>query len=211
MGELRGVGAPIEGLFDQLAAEYEEMRVDAGWDPWPHVEQLGSLEGLEVLDLGCASGEVCEALARGGSQVTGLDVSPQMLVQARKRLPKGRWVLHDLADPLPFEDASFDVVLALGCLEFVEEVEVACQEIARVLRPGGRALYVVELCGGGCARGEDPSVILYDAWLRHRRTQAQVEAHALGLWRSVELEQVEGYWDDEAERRVQYCRVLGWR
>jgi ubiquinone/menaquinone biosynthesis C-methylase UbiE len=68
-----------------------------------------------------------------------LDASRQMLGQARRRLGQDErlhFIAHT-ARQLPFEDASFDVVVCLEALEFMPKPEAVLAELARVLRPGG--------------------------------------------------------------------------
>lgn len=101
----------------------------------------GPLRGKRVLDVGTGDGTYAiEAAARGGV-VTAIDLEPSMLAAARARaascgvdvtLREGR------AEQLPFDDASFDVVVAVTVLCFVAEAEVAVREMARVLAPRGR-------------------------------------------------------------------------
>lgn len=96
----------------------------------------------EVLDVACGTGNATLPAARTGARVTGLDLVPKLLEHARAAADgEGldvTWVEGD-AEQLPFEDVSFDVVLStFGCM-FAPRHEVAAAEIARVLRPAGRA------------------------------------------------------------------------
>jgi SAM-dependent methyltransferase len=101
--------------------------------------------GSRVLDLGCGTGELARALATAGLQVTGCDVSPQMLLRAAR--DRGRcagWVrLEPDWRTLPFASAAFDVVVAASVLEYVTEPAAVLRECARVLHPGGVVLYTV--------------------------------------------------------------------
>ena len=79
----------------------------------PHVRAaLGDVHDREVLDLGCGTGRHTAWLAESGVHVTAVDFSEGMLEQARRKVRAAhvRFVVHDLNDPLPFEDASFDAV-----------------------------------------------------------------------------------------------------
>ena len=101
--------------------------------------------GNRVLDLGCGTGELARALATAGFQVTGCDVSPQMLLRAaRDRGGCAGWVrLEPDWRTLPFASAAFDVVVAASVLEYVADPAVVLRECARVLHPGGVMLYTV--------------------------------------------------------------------
>lgn len=97
--------------------------------------------GERVLDVACGTGNAAIPAAQAGGEVVGLDLTPELLDVAQKRAD-AVGVEVDLqvgdAEGLPFEDASFDVVLStFGCM-FAPRHEVVAGELARVLRPGGR-------------------------------------------------------------------------
>lgn len=104
---------------------------------------LGSVTGKTLLDVGCGDGALALDLARRGAIVTGLDPNPAMIAAARRRSePAGMQsrFIEGKAEKLPFEDASFDVAVAVAVLCFVEDVERAFAEMSRVLKPGGRLI-----------------------------------------------------------------------
>ena len=101
--------------------------------------------GERVLDLGTGTGAVAEkvaALVAPTGQVTGVDLSLEMLALAQERLSASGLANVDLregrAEEIPAETAAFDVVLACLSIMYVIDRTAAAQEIARVLRPGGR-------------------------------------------------------------------------
>ncbi len=108
---------------------------------------LAPREGERALDIGCGPGLTTESLAQGvgtRGRVRGVDIAPAMLSIARRRcasLPQVSFELADVAR-LPYADASFDVALASQVYEYVEDIDGALRELARVIRPGGRALLV---------------------------------------------------------------------
>jgi SAM-dependent methyltransferase len=95
-----------------------------------------------VLDVGTSTGTNLRLLAdMGYRDVTGLDMSPEAIrFCADKGLPPVR---EGSITAMPFADASFDVVLATDVVEHVDEDQRAVDEVARVLRPGGTALFTV--------------------------------------------------------------------
>lgn len=96
--------------------------------------------GERVLDLGCGDGNYTGPAAERTGNAIGLDVSAEMLAAARKRLgdrPDIEWVEGDAAR-VPFPDASFDAVVAVTLLCFVQDPRMVVSEAFRVLRPGGR-------------------------------------------------------------------------
>jgi 2-polyprenyl-3-methyl-5-hydroxy-6-metoxy-1,4-benzoquinol methylase len=91
--------------------------------------------GRRVLDLGCRYGALTQAYARG-NEVTGVDVDREALVEAAKLGISTQWA--DVDEPLPFDEASFDVVVAGELLEHVRDPARLVAEARRVLRPGGQ-------------------------------------------------------------------------
>jgi len=98
--------------------------------------------GDRVLDLACGTGIVSGyAAARAGraGDVVGLDPTPDLLDAARAKTFQGariRWI-EGFGEDIPFEDASFDVVLCHQGLQYVTDREKTFAEVKRVLRPGG--------------------------------------------------------------------------
>lgn len=105
------------------------------------VRRVGVAPGEAVLDVACGTGNATIPAAQAGARVTGLDLTPELLEVGRRRADSAGvsidWREGD-AEDLPFPDASFDVVLStFGCM-FAPRAEVVADELARVLRPGGR-------------------------------------------------------------------------
>ncbi len=97
-------------------------------------EAVRGLETSEVLDAGCGEGETIERL--GGlldGEVTGVDLNPESVEFAAKRVPSAEFQVADLT-ALPFADQSFDLVLCLEVLEHIPEPGAALAELARVCR-----------------------------------------------------------------------------
>ena len=90
--------------------------------------------GLRVLDLGCRDGALTQAYA-GGNEIVGVDADRDALAAAQKLGIETHWA--DLDEPLPFEDESFDVVVAGELLEHLRDPRRVAADVRRVLRPGG--------------------------------------------------------------------------
>jgi SAM-dependent methyltransferase len=111
----------------------------------------GILQGISgaLLDAGCGTGQMLRFLhdARPGDFIlTGLDRSPAIVDVARRVVagdPEVRLAVGRIEE-MPFDDASFDVVLAMGSLEYVARIDQAITEIARVTRPGGLAVVTMQ-------------------------------------------------------------------
>jgi ubiquinone/menaquinone biosynthesis C-methylase UbiE len=110
--------------------------------PAGHLVRLAGVRaGDRVLDVGCGTGVVAVTAARLGARVSGLDLTPELLDQARRSAPLAGvevdWHEGD-AEKLPFPDASFDVVLSQFGHMFAPRPDVVLAEMLRVLKPGGR-------------------------------------------------------------------------
>jgi SAM-dependent methyltransferase len=91
-----------------------------------------------LLDLGCGEGRFCRLLQDQVDQIIGLDPTPTLIARAAE-LGGGRFLLGR-AEVLPFDDASFDMVVSYLSLLDIEDIAAALNEVKRVLRPGGRFL-----------------------------------------------------------------------
>jgi SAM-dependent methyltransferase len=104
------------------------------------VDRLPVQSGAHVLDVACGTGNTAIPLARRGAQVTGVDIAPNLLIQARERaLDEGLSITFDEGDAeqLSYPDASFDVVVTMFGAMFAPRPELVAAEFSRVLRPGG--------------------------------------------------------------------------
>jgi SAM-dependent methyltransferase len=109
------------------------------------VRFAGIVDGETVLDVGTGTGVLAITAARMGAKVTGLDLTPQLIEQAREnasiaRVPQIVWDQGDV-EALPYADASFDVVVSQFGHMFAPRPEVTVAEMRRVLKPGGRVVF----------------------------------------------------------------------
>lgn len=95
--------------------------------------------GSKILDVGCGPGETAAKLRHRGYDVWGLDIAESMVRCARERCGADRFQVGDI-EAIPFQDGTFDCVVCLGVLEYLDADAVALSEIERVLKPGGRAV-----------------------------------------------------------------------
>lgn len=105
------------------------------------LDLLGAASAKTVLDVGCGDGAFSSELARRGGTVTGLDADAIMIGSAQERAQRERarfGLVLGSAEHLPFHDAAFDLVVAVTMLCFLRNAEQAVEEMARVLKPGGR-------------------------------------------------------------------------
>jgi len=107
---------------------------------------LGNIRGQTVVDFGCGSGENTLVLARRGARVIGVDISPDLTELARRRLAINH-VTGDVefivgsAHDLPIPDNHVDVVFGIAILHHLD-LELASREVHRILKPGGRAIFM---------------------------------------------------------------------
>ncbi|NCF28257.1 MAG: methyltransferase domain-containing protein [Gammaproteobacteria bacterium] len=97
--------------------------------------------GTRVLDVACGTGQMAFPAAAAGARVTGIDIAPGLIEQARARAEsEGAKIRFDEGDAeaLPYEDGSFDLVISLIGAMFAPRPELVASELMRVCRPGGR-------------------------------------------------------------------------
>ena len=105
------------------------------------VDAIGITPGTRVLDVAAGTGNASIPAAQRGARVTASDLTPELLEAGRQR-PEAQgldieWVPAD-AEDLPFEDASFDVVMSSIGVMFAPHHQAAADELVRVCRPGGK-------------------------------------------------------------------------
>lgn len=135
---------PNEAFFKEITRKFIK------WTPWTQADDrplsgvidLSALKGKRVLDIAIGTGWSTEQLALAGAGVSGIDLTPKAIEISKKRwevrgLPPADLRVAD-AQNLPYPDATFDFVLAWGCLMHMPSTEKAISEIYRVLKPGGQ-------------------------------------------------------------------------
>jgi ubiquinone/menaquinone biosynthesis C-methylase UbiE len=142
-------------FYDAKASSYQRVRhwitrAIGEFDRENDVQDYYDPRDQEVLDYGCGEGRLTfDLLRKGARYVTGIDVSEVRVDAARRRADhlgvadRCRFVTAD-AHATGFPDASFDLVVGTDVLHHLD-LERALREIRRVLRPGGRAVFVEPL------------------------------------------------------------------
>jgi len=153
-GILVYVAEPEVNWSDELEAIHEQATTDHFMDTYTRRAIVrGVVDALPgggtAADLGCSSGLLLADLhrARPEAALVGIDLVASGLERAREVAPTATLLLSDATD-LPLGDASVNVLAAANLLEHVPDDAAALTEIARVLRPGGRAAIVVPLGPG---------------------------------------------------------------
>ena len=131
----RAIFAPLGPTYDRYA-----RLLSFGQDPrWRRflVSRIDAGPGDTVLDVATGTGAVAIELVRAtGCSVVGVDQSPEMLAEARRRVPERVRLVEGDARTLPFPDASFDGLTVTYLLRYVEDPAATLRELARVVRPG---------------------------------------------------------------------------
>jgi len=132
----RTLFAPLGPTYDRYAA-----LLSFGQDPrWRRflVSRLDVGPRETVLDVATGTGAVArELVAEKGCTVVGLDQSPEMLAEARRRAPRGVTLMEGRAEKLPFPNGTFDALTFTYLLRYVDDPAATLHELVRVVRPGG--------------------------------------------------------------------------
>ncbi|HEX6126274.1 MAG TPA: class I SAM-dependent methyltransferase [Pyrinomonadaceae bacterium] len=123
----------IAGDFAEIAKAIERGAVE-------FVDRLGLRPGMLVLDAACGNGNTVIPSARTGAEVTGIDLAPYLIEQAIARAEvEGVDAEFDIGDveAMPYDAASFDVVITMFGAMFAPRPELTANELKRVCRSGG--------------------------------------------------------------------------
>jgi SAM-dependent methyltransferase len=173
--------------YDQLAAVWSSTTDEGPFNGLlerPALRALvpGDLRGATVLDAGCGSGAQAEWLLDQGADVVGIDVSPRMIEEAERRCAgRGRFLVADLAKPLPLEPGSLDGITCSLALHYVADWSVPLRSFAAGLRPGGWAVISLDHPFAPSSSHRDggyfDTELLSDTW---RKADVEVTQH---FWR----------------------------
>jgi SAM-dependent methyltransferase len=114
-------------------------------------DEVGVGEGIRALDVGCGPGGLTSELVDrvGAENVAAIDPAEQFVVSCRKRNP-GADVRQGVAEELPWADDTFDVSLSCLVIAFMRDADAGLQQMARVVKPGGRlGVCMWDIAGGG--------------------------------------------------------------
>ena len=136
------MSSPPTPDFGVVAEIYDEVRpADAQWRAvFELFVDEADVEGARLLDVGCGTGRLIAALAARGVEASGVEVSPEMLAVARRKLPSAT-IQEGRAERLPFENETFDRVVFWLVVHLVNRA-AAFAEANRVLAPDGRLAIV---------------------------------------------------------------------
>jgi ubiquinone/menaquinone biosynthesis C-methylase UbiE len=158
------------------------------------------------LDLGTGPGTIAGLLAQHVGWTVGTDVSPEMLDLFETRTPGARPVLAD-AHRLPFAEGSFTLVTCGSVFHHLEDPALAFDEVARVLRPGGRYLLIDMVGPDSPVRREARDEVERVRDPSHVHVLAPSQVHALAEAAGFEIKAEERQVEDK--RDEDWARVAG--
>ncbi len=138
VGEVDGVKTRLKAIW--TAGDYDRFSRYMEGSAREFYERLDIAPGSQLLDVACGSGQLALMAAKDGMEVTGVDIAGNLVQRAQARAQaeglKVRFQEAD-AEALPFDDASFDVVVSLIGAMFAPRPELVARELLRVCVPGG--------------------------------------------------------------------------
>jgi ubiquinone/menaquinone biosynthesis C-methylase UbiE len=159
---------------------------------------LNSVNGKKVLDYGCGRGHLSLNILSRGAHVCGIDISPVYISDAiqtiaQKGYPEYRYSLRVMdAHALEYEDCTFDLVIGEGILHHLN-ISVALSEIHRVLKIGGRAIFLEPLA-------DNPLLRIFRLLTPHARTADEKPLSKKDL---MDIKKI-NHWKHE----LKYCGIL---
>ena len=169
-----------------------------------------------VLDVATGTGAVAvELVRRTGCSVIGVDQSPRMLAEARRRVPERVRLVDGDADHLPFPGGSFDALTFTYLMRYVDDPGATLRELVRVVRPGGTI--------AGLEFGVPPNAIARAFWRLYVRVGLPLAGRLISpgwaavggflgpsieeLWARVPLERLLELWRAAGVEDVRYRRL----
>jgi ubiquinone/menaquinone biosynthesis C-methylase UbiE len=186
----------IVAQFTRWAKPFAELPIHSEANGMAHMLAAASITpAMKVLDVACGPGIVACAVAAQAAQVTGIDLTPAMIAQARERqrslkLDNIDWHVGD-ATRLPFAAGAFDVVLTRYSFHHMPEPAAALREMKRVCRHGGRVVVIDATPAPETQAAYDRMETLRDP--SHTSALTLDQLRALGRATGLSEQQADGY------------------
>jgi len=178
---MQDVKASVQQQFGNVAVNYATSTVHASGEDLTRMVQYADLRGTErVLDAGCGAGHTALAFAPHVSEVVAYDLTASMLEQV-ERLASERGVSNLITqrgdvEVLPFEDASFDLVVSRYSAHHWPHPALALAEFKRVLKPDGQFIL------SDIVAAEDPTLDTFLQVVELLRDPSHVRDHSISQW-----------------------------
>jgi len=184
----------IRGEFNRWAESGQRRGLEKrNWETTRQLIDLMNVEEYDnVMDLGCGVGLATRVLAQKASRgiVLGLDLSDRMILQARQgfRNPHNAFFVVADAAGIPCSDGMFDSVLSVESIYYYPGLDLAFHEVHRVLKPGGKAFFLISYYKEN-AHGHE--------WAKH----IDIPVHLLGTHEYIDVLKDTGF-GTAADRRI---------
>ena len=130
-------------LWGQRPKDWSEVQEKTGLAGYDFVLNYLSLPpSTKLLDVGCGSGYFCKLAADRQIDVTGMDATPELIAEAKKRISGTKFLVGEMEE-LTFEDQSFDVVCGFNSFQYALNIPIAIKESKRVLKNGGKIAVMI--------------------------------------------------------------------
>jgi ubiquinone/menaquinone biosynthesis C-methylase UbiE len=128
---------------------------------------LPDVKGSTVLDLGCGAGELCRRISDlGAKQVTGVDISANMLELAQQEVPAGITFQHMAMEDLEFKPETFDLVVSSLAFHYTADLQTLLQKLYQWLKPSGVLVFSMEHPIVTCSQG------IHHGWIKDESGKA---------------------------------------
>ena len=194
------------------SADYYVSKVRDGKDFWRKylnapvfTKMVGDVQGLRLLDMACGEGYFSRYYAKAGADVTGIDFSERQIAGAQEeelRTPLGiQYQVADASKMNDIESESFDIVISFMALMDIENYEGAIMQASRVLKPGGRFVFIsFHPCFGWSRRGYDEEILC--RWEYRILEDGSREPHYLKIYDYFTNHSYKNRWKDDEGHEV---------
>lgn len=165
------------------------------------------IKGKRVLDFGCGSGYGAAEMAKHATSVTAIDVSDEAIEYAKATYSRSNLIYRSFnpGEALPFDDASFDVVISFQVIEHVSDPDMYAKEARRLLTPGGAMIVITPDRAYRLLPGQKP----WNRWHIDEFSATGLQTLLSRHFAQVDMKSMSG---DEAlwKPEVNRCRKLKW-
>ena len=174
-------------------------------------KMVGDVRGLRLLDMACGEGYLSRFYAKSGADVTGIDISDSQIAAAQaeeSRTPLGiQYQRADASKMGNIESESLDIVISFMALMDIEDYEGAIMQAARVLKPGGRFVFIlIHPCFGWSRRGYDEEILV--RWEYRRLEDGSREPHYLKIFEYFTNHSYKMRWKDDEGQEVAFTTLF---